>query len=737
MHLLPLKRDFNEICKTVKPAGRQVNSITKNMNMKRTALFVLVALMTFIMTGCIMEKDAEKINSPNGRLLLQFLLSEKGEPAYRLYYMGETIIDTSLLGFTFKNAPAIKTGWELVSAHESVHNYTWELPWGEQKKVRNNYNELIVEVKEAKRPTRIMRIAFRIFNDGIGFRYIFPEQENWKEAIIMDENTQFNLTGDHQCWWIPGDWDIYEHLYNTTRFTEIDAISKRKNNSLAQTYIPENAVNTPVTMMTTAGLHLSFHEANLTDYSGMTLKIIKDKLMMQSELVGSRRLGYKAKRHLPFKTPWRTIQVSKDAGGLIESNLIVNLNEPNKLGDVSWFKPMKYAGIWWEMHLGKSTWDMGGTQDMNTLIGKKSLSRHGATTEHAKELIDFAAENNIDGLLVEGWNTGWEHWIGFEDREGIFDFVTPYPDYDLDEVVSYGKKKRVQLIMHHETSAAPRTYEQQLDTAYQLMEDLGLHVVKTGYVGQIIPKGEYHHGQWMVNHYRKVLETGAEHKVAINAHEPIKATGIRRTYPIAISREGLRGQEFNAWASDGGNPTGHLPIVAFTRMLAGPIDYTPGIFNIKLNPYKKDNQVNTTLAQQLALYVVIYSPVQMVPDLMENYKGHPAFQFIRDVAVDWETSKVLNGEVGDFVTIARKARDSENWFVGGITDENERDMTIRFNFLEGGRTYKATIYKDGPDAHWDNNPTDYTIEEMEIDLNSKLDIHLAAGGGFAMSIVAE
>ncbi|MCF8302362.1 MAG: glycoside hydrolase family 97 protein [Bacteroidales bacterium] len=705
--------------------------------MKRTAQFVLVAMVLVIMTGCIMEGNKEKINSPNGKLLLEFMLSGKGEPTYRLHHKGEMIIDTSFLGFDFKNAPSVKDGWEILTARESIHDDSWEMPWGEQKIVRNNYNELVIELKETEAPHRVMTMTFRLYNDGLGFRYIFPEQENWEEALIMDENTQFNLTGDHQCWWIPGDWDIYEHLYNTTKFTEIDAISKRSNDNLAQTHIPENAVNTPVTMRTDKGLHLSFHEADLTDYAGMTLKINKEKLIMQSELVGSERLGYKVKHSLPFKTPWRTIQVSEDAGGLIESKLIVNLNEPNKLGDIDWFEPMKYAGIWWEMHLGKSTWDMGATQDMNTVTGKKTSTTHGATTEHAKELIDFAAANNIGGVLVEGWNTGWEHWIGFEDREGVFDFVTPYPDYDLKEVANYASKKGAQLIMHHETSAAPRTYEQQLDTAYQLMEELGIHVVKTGYVGQIIPKGEFHHGQWMVNHYRKVLETGAEYKVAINAHEPIKATGIRRTYPNAISREGLRGQEFNAWASDGGNPPEHLPIVAFTRMLSGPIDYTPGIFNIKLNPYKKDNQVNTTLAQQLALYVVIYSPIQMVPDLMENYKGHPAFQFIREVAVDWETSKVLNGEVGDFVTIARQARDTEKWFVGGITDENARDMKIAFDFLKEGKTYKATLYKDGPDAHWDNNPTDYTIEEMEIDHNSKLNIHLAAGGGFAMSIMAE
>jgi len=372
---------------------------------------------------------------------------------------------------------------------------------------------------------------------------------------------------------------------------------------------------------------------------------------------------------------------------------------------------------------------------MNRHSGESAQGKHGATTEYAKELIDFASENNIHGILVEGWNTGWEHWIGFEDREGVFDFVTPYPDYDLKEVVRYGKSKGVELIMHHETSAAPRTYDQQLDTAFRLMQSLGIHSVKTGYVGKIIPKGEYHHGQWMVNHYRRVLETAAKYDIAINAHEPIKATGIRRTLPNAISREGLRGQEFNAWASDGGNPPNHLPTVAFTRMLSGPIDYTPGIFNIKLNPYKPNNQVNTTLVQQLALYVVINSPIQMVPDLLNAYKGHPAFQFVRDVAVNWEQTKVLNGEVGEFVTIARQDRNSDNWFLGAITNEDAREIEVDLDFLEAGKTYAARLYLDAEDAHWDKNPTAYTIVNKEVKKGETLKLKLAAGGGAAVSFM--
>lgn len=473
-------------------------------------------------------------------------------------------------------------------------------------------------------------------------------------------------------------------------------------------------------MKTDDGYYLSFHEANLTNYPGMTLKIDTAKLTMSSELVGDFN-DIKAQISTPFKTPWRTIQLAEKAGDLIESNLILNLNEPAKI-DASWFKPTKYMGIWWDMHIGTKSWDM-------------ASGKHGATTEYAKAYIDFCAENGIGALLVEGWNTGWEHWFGDFDREGVFDFVTPYPDYDLKEVVAYGKSKGVEIIMHHETSAAPRTYEQQLDTAYTLMNELGISAVKTGYVGKIQPKGYFHHGQWMVKHYRKVIETAAKYNIAVNAHEPIKATGLRRTYPNAISREGLRGQEFNAWSSDGGNPPEHLPIVAFTRMLAGPIDFTPGIFNIKLNPYKPYNQINTTLAHQLALYVVIYSPIQMVPDLIENYKGHPAFQFIRDVGVDWDETHVLDGEVGEFVTIVRKERGTDTWFLGSITNEEPRKIDIHCDFLDKGKKYKAIIYSDGKDAHWDDNPYDYQIDTVEVYHRSDISIQLAAGGGCAISFM--
>ena len=690
-------------------------------NLKLSYLFVIMA---FTITGCCKHNENSlAISSPSNNINVDFFLDDNGSPNYAIAFLGENIIDTSAMGFEFLDQPQMQSGFEIIETETSSVNEEWEMPWGEQRMVVNNYNVLIVKLQEEQPPKRKLNVYFKAYDYGIGFRYEFPKQNGIDSLFIIDENTQFSLTDDHICWWTPGDWDIYEHLYNTTKFTDIDAISKRNHYGLAQTYIPENAVNTPVTMRTDNGVHLSFHEANLTDYAGMTLKIDKENLSMTSELVGSDRFDYKVKRALPFVTPWRTIQISENATGLIDSKLILNLNEPNILGDVSWFIPKKYMGIWWEMHIGTKSWDM-------------KSGKHGATTENAPKFIDFASKNNIKGLLIEGWNTGWEHWIGFEDREGVFDFVTPYPDYDIDKVVAYAKSKGVEIIMHHETSGAPRTYDKQMDTAFALMNKYGITSVKTGYVGKIIPKGEYHHGQWMVNHYRKVIETAAKYNIAVNAHEPIKATGIRRTYPNAISREGLRGQEFNAWAQDGGNPPEHLSIVAFTRMLAGPIDFTPGVFDIKL-PTKENNQVNTTIAHQLALYVVIYSPIQMACDLPENYEGNCAFDFIRDVGVDWEQTKVLNGEVGDFVTIAREERGTGNWFVGSITDENSRDITINFDFLPAKVSYKAMVYKDARDTHWDNNPTSYELEELIVTNDLTKTFHLAEGGGLAISLIAQ
>ena len=695
-----------------------------------------IFLLSILAVGCH-KKVETSVFSPSKNIKVYFNLSSVGKPYYFILKASEKVIDTSYLGFDFKNTKSFVDDFRIVKTSITEFNENWQMPWGEQLDVVNHYNELKVELQEKSDLKRKLHLVFRVYDDGVGFRYEFPSQDNLNEVLITEENTQFNLLKDYKTFWIPGDWDIYEHLYSTTKLSEIDAKSYIPKTNLAQTYIPENAVNTPVTLVGENGLHLSFHEAGLIDYSGMTLKVDTKNLSFQSNLVGSRNNDFKVKRSLPFHTPWRTIQITDNAPDLIESKLIVNLNEPNKLGDVSWFEPMKYTGVWWEMHLGKSSWDYG----MELVDGKwtdtgKAHGKHGATAQNVKRFIDFSAKNNIGGVLVEGWNTGWERWIGFEDREGVFDFVTPYPDYNLDEITAYAKEKGVQIIMHHETSAATQTYEKQQDTAYAFMKKYGMHTVKSGYVGKILPKGEYHHGQYMVNHYNNAAIKAAQYEVAVNAHEPIKATGLRRTYPNIISREGLRGQEFNAWSQDGGNPPEHISIVAFTRMLAGPIDFTPGIFNIKFDEYKKDNQVKTTIAHQLALYVVIYSPVQMAADLVEHYEANPKpLQFIKDVGVDWETTKVLNGEVGDFVTIARKERKTGNWFLGSITDENSREITIDFSFLDDNVTYEAKIYKDGKNAHWNTNPIDIEFETIEITKDFKKIFQLAAGGGLAISLI--
>lgn len=666
------------------------------------------------------KSDSLVVLSPSGKVAITFQIDGKGQPSYSLLFDKKAMIKPSTLGFEFRDMPPLSENIKVDSFKTQSFSEKWEMPWGDQRWVDITYNELKVFLSERKSPNRHFAVTFRVFNDGVGFRYEFPEQPGMDSVIILAENTNFNLADDHTCWWQPGDWDIYEHLYRTTPLSKIDAVNSQSKTPLAQTYIPENAVNTPITMKTSDGVYLCFHEADVNNYAGATLRVDTVNLSLQTALVGNDS-GVKVKTKVPFNTPWRTIIITDKPGDIVTSKLILNLNEPNKIGDISWFKPMKYVGVWWEMHLGKTSWDM-------------ASGKHGATTANAKRYIDFAARNGIKGLLVEGWNTGWEHWIGFDDREGIFDFVTPYPDYNLNEVVRYAQSKGVSLIMHHETSAAPRTYEQQLDTAYRLMQSLGIQIVKTGYVGKIIPKGEYHQGQWMVNHYRRVIETAAKYRIAVNAHEPFKGTGEWRTYPNVIARENFRGQEFNAWSVDGGNPPEHLTILPFTAQLAGPMDYTPGIFNIKLKPYKPDNQVNSTLAYQLALYVVIYSPIQMAADLPENYEGHPAFQFIRDVGVDWEQSVVLEAAIGDYIAIAREERNTGRWFVGAITDENPRDLSLKFDFLKPDVKYNAIFYLDGPDAHWDKNPTSYRVETREVDGNTVVNLKLAPGGGAAISI---
>lgn len=702
----------------------------------KTIQIVFVA-MSILLASCSNSTDENTVASPDKSVELKFYMDE-GVPVYSVSYNNQLVIDKSALGFSFVEQDDLKAGLKIERATVEAIDEEWETVWGEQRIVENKYNQLRVDLAEEQGAQRKFTLVFKVYNDGLGFRYEFPEQENMTAVVISDEHTQFNLTGDHDAWWIPGDWEIYEHLYTHSRLSEVDAGAKRENKYLAQTYIPDpNAVNTPLTMKTDAGLYISIHEANLTDYAGMTLHIDKETMTLNSALVAWED-GAKVKTQTPFVTPWRTIQIAEKAGDLIESNLIVNLNEPNKLENTEWVKPTKYVGIWWAMHLGLSSWDV-------------ASGKHGATTENAKYYIDFAAKNGFDAVLIEGWNTGWEEWVG-EDREGIFDWLTPYADFDIEAVVAYGKENGVEIVGHHETSGDVGTYDRTLEKTMAFYNNHGVGAVKTGYVGTVIPAKNYHHGQWMVNHYRKVLEIAAKNKVMVVAHEPIKATGIRRTYPNCMAREGLRGQEFNAWSD--GNPPSHTAIVPFTRMLGGPIDFTPGIFNTKLKvlpngaslldvadnyseleAYKGENQVNTTLAKQLALYVVLYSPVQMAADLPQHYQGHPAFEFIKDVPVDWETSKVLDSEIGEFVVMARQERGGDSWFVGGLTNEDARNYSVDFKFLEAGKKYKVTAYLDGANAHWDNNPLSYKIETIEdVDSTSVIDFAMAPGGGFALTV---
>jgi len=692
---------------------------------------LIAAVLIATLSSCTMD-NTTRIQSPDARITLDFSLSESGTPRYTVSRAGEMVIDTSSLGFSFRDQPDLRDEMELVNGRTRSHNETWQPVWGQQDEIVNRYNELLVVLRERETPNRRMNLRFRIYDDGFGFRYEFPEQPGMDSVNIMREYTRFNLPEDHTAWWIPADYDSYEYVYETTMVSEIDASKYKEENQRPDRQIDNfNAANTPVALKTDAGLYLSIHEADLTDYAGMTVAVREDH-NFESELVPWAD-GVKVKTAAPFVTPWRTVQIGASPGDLIESNLIVNLNEPRQVEDVSWIEPMKYTGIWWEMHIGKTSWNIGELAEGSYgEIGAES--NHGATTENAKRYIDFNAESGIRGMLVEGWNTGWEFWG--TDTVGFFDFTTPYPDFDLEEVAGYARENGVALIGHHETSGQAAHYETRLDTAFALYRSLGIHAVKTGYAGAIVPKGEYHHGQYMVRHHQKVVETAARYRIMVNAHEPVKPTGKRRTWPNFMTREGVRGMEYNAWSE--GNPPEHTTILPFTRVLGGPVDYTPGIFDIQFDEYRDEEQVHSTLANQLALYVVLYSPMQMAADLPVNYQSdgelHPAFQFIREVAVDWEETRMLNAEIGDFVTIARKAKGSDDWFVGSVTDENEREVEIPLDFLDEDATYEATIYRDGQDAGWDSNPTSYEIETREVDYSTVLTLYLAPGGGAAISL---
>ncbi|MCF8306845.1 MAG: glycoside hydrolase family 97 protein [Ignavibacteriales bacterium] len=681
----------------------------------------LILCLSFLVFAGYSILSAENISSPDGKITLEFLL-QNGSPFYKVLYEGKTIISESALGYKFRNLPALESGFTVSSSKKISYDNTWQQVWGERKLIREKYNGLYMEI-EQKVSGKTLGISFRIFNDGVAFRYFYPESNGDSEILVSDELTEFRLGADHQCWWIPGDHDSYEYHYNTTKFSEIDAAPYKYYQSGDRNIPDLKAVNTPLTMKTVNGLYLLFHEAALIDYPDMTLKARSD-YSLKAELVPWKD-GVKVKAGGSFESPWRVVLISPALSGLFESNTILNLNDPNKLEDVSWIEPMKYAGVWWEMHIGKSSWSPVKVEGS----WANDAPAHGATTENTKKYIDFASANNIKGILVEGWNTGWEYWG--KDTAGYFDFVTPTASFDIEWLIDYAGKKGVELIGHHETGGQADNYEMRLENAMKYYNSLGIRAVKTGYAGSISPKGERHHGQYMVRHYRKVLETAAKYGIMVDAHEPIKDTGERRTFPNMMAREGMKGMEWNAWSD--GNPPEHVTILPFTRGIAGPMDYTPGIFDLTFDKYKQKERVQSTLANQLALYVVLYSPLQMAADLVENYEGNPAFEFIRKVPVDWENSLLVAGEIGDYCVIARE--NSGKWYLGAVTDENKREIEIELNFLEQGAEYSMNYFADNEKSDYLIAPHEISIGKRKVTGGSKIIIPLGRGGGFAAEFV--
>jgi hypothetical protein len=684
------------------------------------------------------QANAQTLHSPTRRLSMSFALTPNGEPSYSLRLGKREVLKPSTLGVELQNQASFNRGFTLVGIDSSSINETWQPVWGEQKEIKNQCNEWRVKLQQPSNNNRQLVLVFRLFDDGLGFRYEFPEQERLQYFTITDERTTFNLTSDHKAFWIPGDYDTNEYPYSQSLLSEVDTKNAKSAQEInTKSLIAANAVQTPLLLKTSDGLYINIHEAALVNYPAMNLVVDQQTFSLSSHLVPD-AVGVKAHLQAPFKTPWRTIIVSDKAADILASKLILNLNEPSKIKETSWIKPQKFVGVWWEMHVDKSSWnyaDIRNVQLNKTDWAKvKPNGRHGATTQRTKQYIDFAAKNGIDGVLVEGWNVGWEDWYG-NWKEEVFDFVTPYPDFNVKELQQYAAAKKVKLIMHHETSGSVANYDRRLDSAYRFMKKHGYDAVKTGYVGRIIPRGEHHDGQTMVNHYNRVAEKAGENRIMIDAHEPVRPTGLHRTYPNWLTCEAARGNEFNAWSS--GNPPEHETILPFTRLVGGPMDYTPGIFQIKLDYYKsgKKEQVHTTLAKQLALYVTMYSPMQMAADLPETYERmNDAFQFIKDVAVDWDETQILEAEPGDYITIARKAKNKNEWYVGAITDEQSRQTTLNLSFLEAKRKFVATLYTDAPDAHWEKNPMAYQIKSFVVDSQTKLKLALAAGGGAAISI---
>jgi hypothetical protein len=678
------------------------------------------------------------VKSPSGRLTLTFALTEAGEPTYRLDFGSRIVVNHSRLGVELRDEPPLTKNLIVAGAETGEVDYTWETVWGEERRVRDRHRELAVTLAEPGAKGRRLIVRFRLYDDGLGFRYEFPEQEALKYFIVSDERTEFNLAGDHRAFWIPGDYDTNEYAYTTSRLSEVDATRGRSAEEIGtRSIIGPDAVQTPLMLKTDDGLYVNLHEAALLNYPAMNLVVNRRTFSLSAHLVPD-ALGNKAYLQTPAQTPWRTVVVSDRATGILASRLILNLNEPSKITDTSWIRPQKYVGIWWEMHVGRSTWSYSDVNNVRLGVtdwkALKPNGKHGATTANTKRYVDFAARHGFAGVLVEGWNVGWEDWYGAW-KEEVFDFVTPYPDFDVEELQAYAAERGVKLIMHHETSSSVTNYERRMGEAYRFMKRHGYDAVKTGYVGRIIPRGEHHDSQWMVNHYTRVAEATARHRIMLNAHEPVRPTGLHRTYPNWLASEAARGNEFNAWSS--GNPPEHETILPFTRLMGGPMDYTPGIFQIKLDYYQpgKRERVHTTLAKQLALYVTLYSPLQMAADLPENYERHmDAFRFIRDVAVDWDETRYLEAEPGDYLTVARKTRGRDEWFVGSITDEQARTAVVALDFMPAGRAYVAAIYADGPGAHWERAPMSYRVERFAVDARTVLRLALAEGGGAAVHL---
>ena len=704
-------------------------------NMKAICIKLTCFLLVLFMSRAAM---AESITSPNGQLQLNFSVNSQGEPVYELFYKGKAVIKPSKLGLELKNDPGLMNGFTLADTQTSTFDETWEPVWGEVKQIRNHYNEMAVTLDQKAQDRNII-IRFRLFDDGLGFRYEFPLQKNLNYFVIKEERTQFAMTGDHKAFWIPGDYDTQEYDFTESKLSEIRGRMKSAiTGNASQTQFSPTGVQTSLQMKTADGLYINLHEAALVDYSCMHLNLDDKNLIFESWLTPD-AVGDKGYMQAPCKSPWRTVIVSDDARDILASKLTLNLNEPCAYEDVSWIKPVKYVGVWWEMIAGKSTWAY--TDDLPSVkLGETDYSktkpngRHGANNENVKRYIDFAAAHGFDQVLVEGWNEGWEDWFGHS-KDYVFDFVTPYPDFDVKMLNAYAKSKGVKLMMHHETSSSVRNYERHMDKAYRFMVDNGYNAVKSGYVGDIIPRGEHHYGQWMNNHYLYAVKKAADYKICVNGHEAVRPTGLCRTYPNLIGNESARGTEYEAF---GGSKPFHTTLLPFNRLIGGPMDYTPGIFDTKLD-FMGDlphGQVQTTLAKQLALYVTLYSPLQMAADLVENYEKHmDAFQFIKDVAVDWDDSEYIEAEPGDYITVARKAKGTDNWFVGGITDENARTADFTLDFLTPGKQYVAILYADGKDADYKENPTSYQIKKGIVTNKTKISVWEARSGGFALSLI--